>query len=314
MASSNTTATVRPRAIAFNPLSLHLLESGVVTSLKWRPSTLISRAGSGAIVLTVLTAGLLVAETPILPKDAAVREYELGLEAMKKKDFRTAVERMNAALATGHTRADEGFGTSRYPLEWYDPYYWLGVAYMELGRDDDARRSFQLSREGGVIEKRAEFADLLERTRILDERDAARRLPTPEPVLEAPPFVPPLPTPPFWAARAESSGSPRRTPRALGTAGRDSFSLVPLIEAIAEGRFGEAEVELERARLAIPGSAEPELLAAVLYGSRYVLEGRTDPRLLDRARRSLESFRRRGGSVRVEEAWLSPPLRTLLGG
>ncbi len=285
-----------------------------MSSLKWRTSTLISRAGSGAIVLTILTAGLLVAETPILPKDAAVREYELGLEALKKKDYRTAVERMNAALATGHTRADEGFGTSRYPLEWYDPYYWLGVAYMELGRDDEARRSFQLSREGGVIEKRAEYADLLERTRILDERDAARRLPTPEPVLEAPPSVPPLPTPPFRAVRAENGAPPRRTPGATRAAAREGFSLVPLIEAIAGGRFAEAEQELERARLAIPGSAETELLAAVLYGSRYVLEGRADPSLLARARRSLETFRRRGGSLRSEEAWLSPPLRALLGG
>ncbi len=281
--------------------------------LKWRTGPLISRAGAGAIVLTVLTAGLLVAETPILPKDAAVREYELGLEALKKKDFKTAVERMNAALATGHTRADEGFGTSRYPLEWYDPYYWLGVAYMELGRDEEARRSFRLSREGGVIEKRAEYADLLERTRILDEREAARRRPTPEPVLEVPPFVPPLPTPPFWSARTESGTPPRRTAGAPKTAG-NGFSLVPLIEAIAEGRFDDAERELERARVAIPGSAEPELLAAVLYGSRYVLEGKADPRLLARARRSLEAFRRRGGSLRSEESWLSPPLRTLLGG
>jgi tetratricopeptide (TPR) repeat protein len=285
-----------------------------VTCSKCRFRPLISRAGSRAILFTLLSAGLLVAEAPILPKDAAVREYELGLEALKRKDFRTAIERMNAALATGHTRADEGFGTSRYPLEWYDPYYWLGVAYMELGRDDEALSSFRLSREGGVIEKRAEYADLVERMRILEEREAARRQPPPEPDLATPPAVPPLPTPPFQGARPEKPVAPRPTASAAGDGGTAGSSLVPLIEAIAQGRFDDAELELARVRLATPKAAEPELLAAVLYGSRYVLEGRADPRLLARAKQSLESFRRRGGTIRAEEAWLSPPLRSLLGG
>lgn len=250
----------------------------------------------------------------MLPKDAAVREYELGLDALKKKDFRTAVERLNGALATGHTRAAEGFGTNRYPLEWYDPYYWLGVAYMELGRDEQARRSFQLSREAGVIEKRAEYADLVERTRILEERDAARRLPSPAPGFEAPRSAPPLLTPPAPTAAAETGIAARRTPAPGRKAGKAASSLVPLIEAIAQGRFDDAEVELERARLATPGAAEPELLAAVLYGTRYILEGSADRRLLDLAKTGLATYRRRGGSIRNEEAWLSPQLRRLLGG
>ena len=146
----------------------------------------IPRSGWGAVLIVLLSARHLAAQSTILPKDAAVREYELGLEALKKKDFRVAIERLNAALATGHMRADEGFGTSRYPLEWYDPYYWLGVAHMELGEDDQARRFFKLSREGGVIERRAEYADLLERTRILDERETSHRPPSPTPATAVP--------------------------------------------------------------------------------------------------------------------------------
>jgi tetratricopeptide (TPR) repeat protein len=275
----------------------------------------ISRAGSGAVLLVLLSARLLAAQSTILPKDAAVREYELGLEALKKKDFRVAIERLNAALATGHTRADEGFGTSRYPLEWYDPYYWLGVAHMELGEDDQARRFFRLSREGGVIERRAEYADLLERTRILDARETAHRLPSPTPVFAVPtPPPPPRPTPFSAPARREPAGAARPTPETRESVRPDAPSFVPLITAIAQGRFEDADAELELLHRAVPESAELELLAAVLYGSRYVLEGSVDRSLLARARKSLESFRRRGGSLRAEEAWLSPSLRALLGG
>lgn len=241
----------------------------------------IPRAGAGVVLAVLSGAPALVAQTTILPRDAAVREYEAGLAALKKRDFRTAKERMNAALATGHAGPSAAFGTGRLTLEWYDPYYWLGVASMELGEDASARRYLTLSQEGGVIQERAEYADLLERMRVLEARRASRR-----------PLPSPVPTPP-----------------ALRPA-----TLVPLIEAIAQGRFGDAEAELAKVRAGSPEAAEPELLAAVLYASRFVLEGSVDRSLLTRARASLETFRRRGGSVRAEEAWLSPALRALLAG
>jgi tetratricopeptide (TPR) repeat protein len=241
-----------------------------------------------------------------------VREYELGLEALKRKDFRAAIERLNAALATGHTRPEERFGTSRYSVEWYDPYYWLGVAHMEMGDDQAARGYFARSREGSVIGRRPEFADLLERTRLLDQREAGRRTPTPVspaptalpfPIGASTPESPPRPEPSAPAREALAETAPP-TPAAA--------SVVPLIEAIAQGRFSDAEKALERVRARSPKAAEPELLAAVLYGSRFLLEGAKDPALLRNARLSLDAFRKRGGSRRAEEAWLSPSLRALL--
>jgi len=121
---------------------------------------------------------------------------------------------------------------------------------------------------------------------------------------------------------ASSSAEPRPGPtaqaRPAAGARRASqparVSLVPLIEALAQARFGEAEAELAKVRAASPQAAEPELLAAVLYGSRFVLEGSVDPRLVSKAKTSLETFRKRGGSRRAEEEWLSPALRALLGG
>jgi hypothetical protein len=278
-----------------------------VNRLKCLVRWAIPRALTGAVLAALLTGAPAIAQSMILPRDAAVREYELGLEALKKKDFRRAIDRMNAALATGHTRADERFGTSRYQLEWYDPYYWLGVAHMEMGEEAEARSNLRLSREAGVIERRPEFADLLSRMRLLDEREAARRAPTPGPTAA------PLPTPASGSRRPDPPSQSRRIPDAR-IARPSVVSLTPLIEAIARGRFRDAETELQRVRAAAPKAAEPELLAAVLFGSRYVLEGSRDPSLLGKAKKSLATYRKRGGSPRSEEAWLSPTLRALLAG
>jgi len=289
-----------------------------VTPLKCFFPRAIPRFGAGCVLIVLFFGRTLLAQTAILPRDAAVREYEAGLQALKRKDFPTAIERLSAALATGHTRPAEGFGTSRYQLEWYDPYYWLGVASMELGDDSQARRYFTLSREGGVIEKRAEYADLLERMRLLDAREAARGpVPSPEPMVVAPTPALVLTPSPVESRRVPTT-RPRPTAEAGATApaptrpGRPS--LIPLIEAIAQARFGDAEVELAKVRAVSPDAAEPELLGAVLFGSRFVLEGSVDPSLLTLAKRSLAAYRRRGGSSRAEEAWLSPALRALLGG
>jgi hypothetical protein len=253
---------------------------------------LIPRAGAWVVLIALFPRPALLAQKTILPRDAAVREYEVGLQALKKKDFRTAIDRMNAALATGHRRPAEAFGKGGHQLEWYDPYYWLGVASMGLGEDAAARRYLTLSREGGVIEKRAEYADLLGRIRILDAREAARSS--------------------SLSPNTNTSTGPRPAPTARARPGK--VSLIPLIEAIAQARFGEADAELVKVRTASPEAAEPELLAAVLYASRFVLEGSVDGTLLARAKASLETFRQRGGSPGAEEAWLSPALRALLGG
>jgi len=154
--------------------------------------------------------------------------------------------------------------------------------------------------------------------RRLDAREAARRpTPPPEPTFAAPTPVLVATPAPVEPRRVPAAG-PRPTaeaPAAAPVATRSGRpSLIPLIEAIAQARFGEAEAELVKVRAASPQAAEPELLAAVLYGSRFVLEGSVDPRLVSKAKTSLETFRKRGGSRHAEEEWLSPALRALLGG
>jgi tetratricopeptide (TPR) repeat protein len=240
-----------------------------------------------------------------------VKEYDQGMAALKKHEYLTAIQRFNAALATGHTLPQERFGTSRYSVDLYDPYYGLGVAYMELGRDAEARENFRKSRESSVIEKHPEFGDLIERLRTLDQREAASRTPTPTAAVPTPEIVA-TPAPPLPAVPRGGSPPVRTSTPVAGRPAPDPADLAPVVEAVAAGRLADAEVALARLRARSPDAPQTWLLSTVVLGSRYLLDGRRDAALLGRARRSLEEFRRSGGSRRAEEEWLSPALRSLL--
>jgi hypothetical protein len=259
-----------------------------------------------------------VAAQPILPPDAAVKAYQDGQAAARKRDWPLVVRRMNDALATGHTQARTHFGTTRNFVDLYDPYYWLGVAHMELGEVLEARRNLLLSRKEGVIDGFPEFADLLGRLALLDRREAQLR-----PVVESTPAPPvqALPAVEVFVPTAVPTVAPTPlqalppSPRGAGpapeTSAADSERILTLFAA---GDFTGAEAAVERLRRARPDALEAELLATLVLGTRYVLEGRADPALLARARKALASWRRRGGSRSSEAALLSPSLLAALGG
>ena len=101
-----------------------------------------------------------------------MKAYQAGQAAAQRKDWPLVIRKMNDALATGHTHARQHFGASRYTVDLYDPYYWLGVAHMELGEVLEAKRNLLLSRSEGVIDGFPESADLLGRLGALERREA----------------------------------------------------------------------------------------------------------------------------------------------
>lgn len=278
----------------------------------------IPRFLGAAFMLAFLGWKAAAAEAPILPPDAAARAYELGRSAVRKRDYVTAIQRLDEALATGHTRPAVNFGTSRNFVDWYDPYYWLGVAHMELGNDPEALANFRKSREAGVIERFPEFANLLERISSLEKREAERQRPlvSPTPTIvialatptppSPPTLPPPLPSPELATPTPEPTlePGPRPTP--------DSAELTPALAALSAGQWDAAATALSRYRQRYPEALESDLVETVLYGTRYLLEGKKDSSLLAKAKASLTSYRRRGGSKRAEEAWISPPLAAAL--
>jgi hypothetical protein len=257
----------------------------------------------------------------ILPPDAAVKAYQAGQTAARKKDWPLVVRKMNDALATGHTHAKQHFGASRYTVDLYDPYYWLGVAHMELGEVLEAKRNLLLSRGEGVIDAFPESADLLVRLGLLERREAQQRaaleIPSPAPSAQATPAAPatvPTLVPAAAASAAASAASPApadAAPAPREAAGADPERILTLFSA---GDFAGAEAAVERLRRARPSAPEADLLATLVLGTRYILEGSADPSLLARAKRALASWRKRGGSRRSEEALISPSLLATLNG
>ncbi|MGZ5428837.1 MAG: hypothetical protein ACXWFS_07495, partial [Thermoanaerobaculia bacterium] len=101
------------------------------------------------------------------------------------------------------------------------------------------------------------------------------------------------------------------TPTPNDAPGADPERILTLFSA---GDFAGAEAAIESFRRARPLAREADLLATLVLGTRYVLEGRTDPSLLARAKKALSSWRKRGGGRRSEEALLSPSLLATLNG
>ena len=202
-----------------------------------------------------------------------MKAYQAGQAAAQRKDWPLVVRKMNDALATGHTQARTHFGTTRNFVDLYDPYYWLGVAHMELGEVLEAKRNLLLSRSEGVIDGFPESADLLGRLGQLERREAQQAAapptptagPTPEPTAAAAPSA--VPT-----AAALSQGDATPTPNAAP--GADPERILTLFSA---GDFAGAEAAIESFRRARPLAREADLLATLVLGTRYVLEGSADP-------------------------------------
>ena len=241
----------------------------------------------------------------ILPPDAAVKAYQAGVAAAGRRDWAETLKRMNEALGTGHRDVKEHFGTNRYYVDLYDPYYWRGAARMELGDEADAREDLARSRDAGLIRRFPEYGDLLARVDELDRRAAAALAaaatpvpPVPTPVALAPPTAAPiLPAPTTSPLRPDAGGA----------------TIERVLVLFSAGDFDGAEAALAGLRAARPDAREADLLQCLVLGTRYV-EGQNDPLLLARARRSLGAWRERGGPKRTEEALLSPSLLATLSG
>ena len=260
--------------------------------------------------MALVAFGAPICAQSILPPDAAVKAYQAGQAAAQRKDWPLVVRKMSDALSTGHTQARTHFGTTRNFVDLYDPYYWLGVAHMELGEVLEAKRNLLVSKSEGVIDGFPESADLLGRLGQLERREAQQAAapptptagPTPEPTAAAASSA--VPT-----AAALSQGDATPTPN--DAPGADPERILTLFSA---GDFAGAETAIESFRRARPLAREADLLATLVLGTRYVLEGRADPSLLARAKKAFSSWRKRGGGRRSEEALLSPSLLATLNG
>lgn len=101
-----------------------------------------------------------------------------GVRLIKAGKYAEGAQKMRAALERASEPTDEQGSTTRFLARRYDPYYWLGVAQMEMGLDDQALQSFESSlgivpvgrKEALVRGWPEEYADLQRRMATLSKK------------------------------------------------------------------------------------------------------------------------------------------------
>lgn len=135
----------------------------------------------GARVLTLL--GVLALGWPAVARadrrdQKAADLYLDAQELIQKKKYKEAREKLVEAIQRASEPCDQQGSETRYLAKPYDPYYWLGVAQMELGLDEQALENLSKS-EGTVplgskvpiVTKKADwYADLKRRKELLQKK------------------------------------------------------------------------------------------------------------------------------------------------
>src|SRR5947208_1617413 len=102
-------------------------------------------------VVALLLAGVVRADRR---DQKAADLYHDGVDLIRKGKYKEGASKMTQALQRGATEPNEQQGSeTRYLERRYDPYYWLGVAQMELGLDEQALTNFEKSETAQVITK-----------------------------------------------------------------------------------------------------------------------------------------------------------------
>lgn len=121
------------------------------------------------------------------------REYEIGLDLMKKGDYEEAIPRLRAAISR---KPEEGINIKFYGMKFgdYVPHYLLGRAYFFLKNYEAALSAFQISEEQGAIFRKPELSkNLRELKTVAAAQQAAAQLPDQRQKL--PPMTAPVPAP-----------------------------------------------------------------------------------------------------------------------
>ncbi|MDP9192940.1 MAG: tetratricopeptide repeat protein [Acidobacteriota bacterium] len=120
-------------------------------------------------------------------------DYDEGLIAVKKGNWNTVAQKMTAAIAQN---GKENSKARTYGMDFrnYRPYYYRGVAYLNLGKYDQAIADFEATGGPGP-ENLGDIATLLERAKKMA---AASNAPDPPPARVDPPVrtTPAVVTPP----------------------------------------------------------------------------------------------------------------------
>jgi hypothetical protein len=132
-------------------------------------------------------AALLVALAAAAPAHADYKDsYRKGIEALDRKRWEEVVKHMREAIADNPS---EGERIKLYGLrfETYFPHFYMGAAYLNLGKCPEAQRAFETSQTQGAIRSHPKYAELIDGLKSCEGQVAkATPAPAPTPAPRAP--------------------------------------------------------------------------------------------------------------------------------
>jgi tetratricopeptide (TPR) repeat protein len=124
--------------------------------------------------------------------------YRKGIEALDRKRWDDVVKHMREAIADNPS---EGERIKLYGLrfETYFPHFYLGAAYLNLGKCPEAQRAFETSQTQGAIRNHPKYAELVDGLKSCESQVAKA---TPAPATPTPKAAGPDPAAIAQAAQA----------------------------------------------------------------------------------------------------------------
>lgn len=175
-------------------------------------------------------------------------DYDAGVNAARAGNWNAVVQKMTAAI-NGNPKENDKARTYGAIFINYHPYYYRGVAYLQLGRYEQAISDLEKT-TGSTPDDLGSLDSLMSRAKA---KLAATQTPTPEPQPPAPSPVPrPQPVTP--------------TPVPVPTPQPAAPAIDPALRGQVQGAIGDANSALRAAQGRKAGSSQPYLQAVTALG------------------------------------------------
>lgn len=246
------------------------------------------------------------------------QSYLDGLKALERGAFEEAIARLRGAVAERPEEAARARLVGAIP-EPYLPHYYLGRAYLALGRCPEALAEWEISERQGAIAGFASLKPEVERGRrqcappvVEPEREEPREAPReePRPAPEPPPESAPSPppSPPTEPAAEATPSTPTLTPPVAV----NGATVLPevLIEAMQAHFDGEYEVALRLLDRSPTQTLECRFFVALFRAASrhalYLLGGGQEENLLADAIEDLRRARQENPAFSPHPDFFSP--------
>jgi tetratricopeptide (TPR) repeat protein len=175
-------------------------------------------------------------------------DYDLGLNAARAGNWNVVVQRMTAAISANPKENDKAREYGAIFIN-YHPYYYRGVAYLQLNKYEQAISDFEKA-TGSIPDDLGTLDSLMQRAKA---KLAAAQTPEPQPPAPVPvPQPRPQPQPP--------APVPVPAPQPAAPA------IDPALRGQVQGAIGEANNALHAAQGRKAGSSPPYLQAVTALG------------------------------------------------